>query len=103
MTSVTRCAVISALRSLPPSPPSPRRDHPRPDPRGPRPARLESTDLARVPGGSEIAIKNLERGATDPRVSTVNRIQEAFDHAGVIFLDTGDIREGGPGLRLKRS
>jgi DNA-binding XRE family transcriptional regulator len=61
------------------------------------------TDLATVLGVSEIAIKNLERGATDPRVSTVNRIQEAFDRAGVIFLDTGDIRDGGPGLRLKRS
>jgi hypothetical protein len=61
------------------------------------------SDLTTVSGVSEIAIKNLERGATDPRVSTVNRIQEAFDRAGVIFLDTGDIRDGGPGLRLKRS
>ena len=52
---------------------------------------------------SEIAIKNIERGASDPRLSTVNNIQEAFDRAGVIFLDTGDIRDGGPGLRLKRS
>jgi DNA-binding XRE family transcriptional regulator len=43
------------------------------------------TDLATVSGVSEIAIKNLERGATDPRVSTVNRIQEAFDRAGVIL------------------
>jgi hypothetical protein len=36
-------------------------------------------------------------------VSTAKRIQEAFDRAGIIFLDTGDIRDGGPGLRLKRS
>jgi predicted transcriptional regulator len=63
----------------------------------------KQTDLATASGVSEIAIKNIERGATDPRVSTVNSIQKASDRAGVIFLDTGDIRDGGPGLRLKRS
>ena len=63
----------------------------------------KQTDLATASGVSAIAIKNIERGATDPRMSTVNSIQQAFDRAGVVFLDTGDIRDGGPGLRLKRS
>jgi len=58
------------------------------------------TDLAQASGVSEIAIKNLERGATDPRVSTVNNIQAAFDRAGIIFLDPGDTRDGGRGVRL---
>jgi hypothetical protein len=37
----------------------------------------------------------------DSRGSTLNAIQRAFDRAGVIFLDTGDARNGGPGVRLK--
>jgi predicted transcriptional regulator len=60
-------------------------------------------DLARESGVSEIAVKNIERGATDPRLSTMNHLQQAFDRAGVVFLDTGDVRDGGPGVRLKRA
>jgi predicted transcriptional regulator len=59
------------------------------------------TDLARASGVSRVAIKNLERGATDPRLSTISNIQAAFDQAGVIFLDAGDTRDGGVGVRLK--
>jgi predicted transcriptional regulator len=58
-------------------------------------------DLAKASGVSEIAIKNLERGATDPRASTLNAIQAAFDKAGVVFLDVGDTRAGGLGVRFK--
>jgi predicted transcriptional regulator len=59
------------------------------------------SDLGKASGVSEVAIKNLERGVTDPRVSTISNIQAAFDQAGVIFLDVGDIRDGGVGVRLK--
>jgi transcriptional regulator with XRE-family HTH domain len=59
-------------------------------------------DLAKASGVSEVAIKNLERQATDPRVSTINSIQQTFDAAGVTFLDAGDIRDGGSGVRLKK-
>ena len=77
----------------------PRRQHCRDDALTPRaPLGWKQADLATASGVSEIAIKNIERGATDPRMSTVNSIQEAFDRAGVVFLDTGDIRDGGPGL-----
>jgi predicted transcriptional regulator len=58
-------------------------------------------DLAQASGVSEITIKNLERGATDPRISTMNSIERAFDRAGIIFLDAGDVRDGGPGVRVK--
>jgi predicted transcriptional regulator len=58
-------------------------------------------DLAKASGIAEVAIKNLERGATDPRASTLDAIQRAFDKAGVVFLDAGDTRDGGPGVRLK--
>jgi transcriptional regulator with XRE-family HTH domain len=57
----------------------------------------KQTDLASAAGLALIVIKNIERGATDPRVSTINRIQEAFDRAGLVFLDDGDMRDGGPG------
>jgi transcriptional regulator with XRE-family HTH domain len=60
------------------------------------------SQLAKVAGLSEVAIKNLERGRTDPRASTLTAIQEAFDRAGVVFLDPGDSRNGGSGVRLKQ-
>ena len=58
-------------------------------------------ELAAAAGISEISIKNAERGLVDSRGSTLNAIQQAFDRAGVIFLDNGDTRSGGPGVRLK--
>ena len=62
----------------------------------------KQSDLAAASGVSEISIKNIERGATDPRASTLGALQAAFDRAGVIFLDPGDARDGGHGVRLKR-
>ena len=59
------------------------------------------TDLAQASGISQVAIKNFERGATDPRASTLTSIQDALDEAGVIFLEPGDTRDGGIGVRLK--
>ena len=58
-------------------------------------------ELAAAAGLSEVSIKNAEREVVDSRGSTLNAIQGAFDRAGVIFLDTGDTRYGGPGVRLK--
>ena len=65
-------------------------------------ARAEGmTHVAKAAGLSQVAVKNLERDRTDPRASTLTAIQEAFDRAGVVFLDPGDIRNGGSGLRFK--
>lgn len=61
----------------------------------------KQTDLATASGVSEISIKNIERGVTDPRASTLRAIQSAFEEAGVIFLDPGVVRDGGPGVRLR--
>jgi transcriptional regulator with XRE-family HTH domain len=60
-------------------------------------------DLAKASGVSEISIKNIERGVTDPRSSTLAAFQRAFEKAGVTFLEPGDVRDGGAGVRLKRS
>jgi transcriptional regulator with XRE-family HTH domain len=60
----------------------------------------KQTDLAAASGVSEISIKNIERGVTDARGSTLAAIQNAFSGAGVVFLEPGDTRDGGPGVRL---
>lgn len=62
----------------------------------------KQSDLASASGVSEISIKNIERGATDPRGSTLSALQDAFRTAGVVFLDPGDTRDGGPGVRIIR-
>lgn len=58
-------------------------------------------ELSEHCGLSEIAIKNIERGRSDPRSSTLAAIVKAFDEAGVVFLQPGDMRGGGAGVRLK--
>ena len=63
----------------------------------------KQTELAKAAGISEISIKNIERGSTDPRSSTLNAIQAAFEKAGVVMLEPGDTRDGGPGVRMKRA
>lgn len=61
----------------------------------------KQTDLAAASGVSEMSIKNIERGATDPRASTLAALQGALETAGVLFLDPGVNRDGGPGVRLR--
>ena len=61
----------------------------------------KQVDLAKGSGVSEISIKNIERGATDARGSTLAAVQAAFKKRGVIFLEPGDTRDGGEGVRLK--
>jgi predicted transcriptional regulator len=61
----------------------------------------KQTDLASAAGISEMSIKNIERGTTDPRSSTVQAIQTALEKAGVVFLDEGVNRDGGAGIRLR--
>ena len=64
----------------------------------------KQTDLARESGVSEISIKNIERGATDPRTSTMQAIQDAFARSNVEFLDPGQTSlDGGPGVRIRSS
>jgi transcriptional regulator with XRE-family HTH domain len=60
-------------------------------------------DLAKRSGVAEVSIKNIERGVTDPRSRTLASIQAAFEKAGVVFLEPGDVRDGGEGVRLKKA
>lgn len=61
----------------------------------------KQTDLAAASGVSEVSIKNIERGKTDARSSTMAKIENAIAEAGVMFLDAGVNRDGGPGVRFK--
>lgn len=61
----------------------------------------KQTDLADAAGLSEMSVKNIERGATDPRASTLQAIQDALEKQGVLFLDPGQDRTGGHGVRLR--
>jgi predicted transcriptional regulator len=56
--------------------------------------------LAQAAGISAVAVKEFENGSTDPRQSTVDKIERAFNQSGVVFLDRDDT--GGPGVRLRR-
>jgi transcriptional regulator with XRE-family HTH domain len=49
---------------------------------------------------SGMAIKNIEREAADPKLSTLNAIAAALGKGGVVFLGPGDVRSGGHGVRL---
>lgn len=58
-------------------------------------------ELAAKAGLSIAALNNLERGATDPRSSTIRAIETAFAAAGVTFIDGGAASiGGGAGVRL---
>ena len=60
----------------------------------------KQAQLAEASGVSEISIKNIERGATDPRASTVIKLRNALGRAGVTFIADGDNHPGGAGVRL---
>jgi hypothetical protein len=46
-----------------------------------------------------MSVKNIERGVTDPRISTLAAIRTALEAAGVIFIDSNG---HGPG-RLQKA
>jgi len=61
---------------------------------------LTQAALAAAAGISTTALNNIERGAADPKASTVVALRRALEAAGVVFVDeNGD----GPGVRLKKA
>lgn len=61
---------------------------------------LTQAALAEASGISATALNNIERGAADPKVSTLRAIQTALEAAGVQFLDEGETADG-HGVALK--
>ena len=54
-------------------------------------------DLANAAGLTLAQVKNIERGALDPRASMVAAIEAAFHRAGIQLLDEHDTRGAGRG------
>jgi transcriptional regulator with XRE-family HTH domain len=62
------------------------------------------SDLSRASNVSEPTIKRLESqdGELGGRADTAAKIVAALEDAGIVFLEEGDARDGGAGVRLKR-
>lgn len=56
--------------------------------------------LAEASKVAKATIANFELGKRMPYERTLQDIREALEAAGVVFLDNGAHREGGPGVRL---
>lgn len=54
-------------------------------------------DLAAAAFVSEVSVKNIEKGSTDPRVGTLRALTTALEQAGVQFIPENG---GGAGVRL---
>ncbi len=61
---------------------------------------LSQDQLAEASGLARQSIKNIERGVTDPRLSTAMTIKTTLEKAGVQFLEPSDSAVG-PGVALK--
>ncbi|MCF4130258.1 helix-turn-helix domain-containing protein [Methylobacterium sp. SyP6R] len=59
---------------------------------------ITQAELAAASGISKTGINNIERGAADPKASTLASIQAALEKSGIEFLD-GDA----PGVRHRPS
>ena len=59
---------------------------------------MTQAELATAAGISTTALNNIERGAADPKVSTIAAIRAALESAGVEFIAENG---GGPGVRLR--
>lgn len=60
---------------------------------------MTQAELAAAAGMSTTALNNIERGAADPKASTLVAIQKALEAAGVVFVaENGH----GPGVRLRK-
>lgn len=62
---------------------------------------ITQAELANLAGLSTTGLNNIERGSADPKASTLSAIQLALEGKGILFLASGDTRNGGSGIRLK--
>lgn len=51
---------------------------------------------------SHRTIVDFERGARAPRAGTLEALQHALEDLGVVFLASGEVKDGGPGVRMKK-
>jgi predicted transcriptional regulator len=58
---------------------------------------LTQAEVAKRAGISTTGLNNIERGASDPKSSTLTAIQQVLEAAGVEFTNGGE-----PGVKLRR-
>ena len=63
---------------------------------------INQRKLAEMAGVPLSSVKSFEAGK-DVRLSVATAIENALSRAGILFLDPGDVRSGGRGLRLREN
>ena len=58
---------------------------------------LTQAEVAKRAGISTTGLNNIERGASDPKASTLAAVQQVLEAAGVEFTNGGE-----PGVKLRR-
>jgi predicted transcriptional regulator len=56
-------------------------------------------ELAKMAEVGVVTIRQVEAGTTEPRKATLTVIRQAFEKAGIEFIDENG---GGPGVRLRK-
>lgn len=59
---------------------------------------ITQADLAKRAELSTTGLNNIESGSSDPKASTLKKIQAALEEAGAVFIDQNG---HGPGVRLR--
>lgn len=61
-----------------------------------------AAELADASGVGEATIRRFETGRGEIFPHTLERMQRTLEKKGVIFLASGENKDGGPGVRLKK-
>ncbi|MGG7524112.1 helix-turn-helix domain-containing protein [bacterium BS0013] len=48
-------------------------------------------------------VNRFEAGQSKPNRVTIAALQAALEHGGAVFLEAGEMKDGGPGVRLRNS
>jgi ribosome-binding protein aMBF1 (putative translation factor) len=59
-------------------------------------------ELAEAADIGEATIRRFETGRTEIFPHNLERLERALEKKGVIFLASGETKDGGPGVRLKK-
>ena len=61
----------------------------------------EVAELAKVTANTVSRLEQDEAGPRGPQPVTIEAVKRVYEERGIIFLEAGASRDGGPGIRLK--
>ncbi len=64
---------------------------------------ITQRDIATGADLSESTVRDFEKGRRVPSINNLKALRAAFEARGVTFLATGEVQDGGPGVRLGRA